>query len=178
MSDYYGDGDFAGDYGGEDIDLTEQDYEYKGDNPIDKDSSIDEDEEKKDDLEDEEGEERESGESFNPVSKSSLSKNRIVYITGDDRRSKPLMTIYEYARLVGAYADILAGDVPVHPDIAKIADERNIDKVLELSKLTLDTITVPFPIKIERPIGPNKFEVWDVRELILPHDYINIKRPT
>ena len=158
--DYDGDGDDG------DIDINYTDH-------LEKNSSVDENEETKD-IEEEESKDLDDGDII-PIQPQINPNNKNKYIYTNKKTSK-FMTIYEYTRLIGAYADILDKDIPIDKKISEIAKEKGIDNSLRLAELILNDIEIPFDINIERPTGDNEYEVWNPRELILPQNQKSFKR--
>jgi hypothetical protein len=175
-----------GDYEDE---TPDHDYQYEEDlKEDDKDSSVDDNESKKDINENEDEDE-------NVIVDENVIDSNIIatkvsvankYITGKNRRFNILMTIYEYTRLIGACADKLDTNLSVDPIITQICNDLNKDKPveshicdsLEIAEIMLNTLNVEFPIKLLRPTKNNEYELWDVRELILPHNAVELDLKT
>jgi DNA-directed RNA polymerase I, II, and III subunit RPABC2 len=95
-----------------------------------------------------------------------LKDTKIVYITGDNRISSPILTKYEKARLIGdRIAQLTMGAKPMikDKDISK-KDPAYIAQ-MELEKKTI-------PIKIIRPLPNGTKEIWHLNELKLKREHI------
>ena len=78
------------------------------------------------------------------------------------------MTKYEYAAIIGERATQIEQGARVDPRIEAIIKEQGLTQALDIAQLELETVEVPFPINVERRLAPNVYEVWGVRELLLP----------
>ena len=91
------------------------------------------------------------------------------FITGAARRTRPIMTKFEYAAIIGERAtQIEMGAQNIDKRVIARVQAEKIDNALDIAELELETIEADFPLTIQRRIGPNLYEVWKVRELLLP----------
>ena len=101
-------------------------------------------------------------------------------VTGAERRSRNVMTRFEFARLIETYAEILAHNAPMDPRVPSDSDDD-----IELARASLVyrepgikfPLTVEqnatftgyrFPLELRRPMDDGSIEVWHIEELILP----------
>lgn len=91
------------------------------------------------------------------------------FITGSARRTRPIMTKFEYAAIIGERAtQIEAGATNIDSRVVTRAKAEKIDNALDIAELELETLEADFPLTVQRRIAPNLYEVWGVRELLLP----------
>lgn len=151
--------DMEDEFGGDDVDSD------AGLGLLEESSDIDlgsDDEEKSE----EEGEKSEEEE----VVKQPKEKDAVRMIgSGENRRTLPVMTEFERAKLIGERATQLEqGYTDIDPRIVAAAKSLGLTDMLYWAELELETITVPFPINVIRPISARACEVWNARELKLP----------
>ena len=84
-----------------------------------------------------------------------------MLLVGDDRITDPIMTKYEYVRIVGNRAKQIA--------MGSKKFIKNVDNLSskEIAMLELKYKMVPY--KIKRPLPNNKYEVWRINELEIPN---------
>lgn len=133
-----------------------------------------EDDEGEEENEDEEDEENEVS-----TTQQESSKKEPEYIFGNDRNLKNnFITKFEYASLIGNRAiQIEESNPPVNPIALKLIQEnKRVDLTfsLDIAKFELDNREIPFEFYIFRRISvkPEKYEVWEPRELIIPHELL------
>ena len=86
-------------------------------------------------------------------------KNRVP---NDKRKSRPILTKYEYTKLVGFRSQQIAEGVKPKIDVGDLTDP------YEIAKKEVEQKKVPFLIR--RPINGNIYEEWSLKELhILIH---------
>lgn len=91
------------------------------------------------------------------------------FITGTSRKTRPVMTKFEYAAIIGERAtQIEAGATNIDSRVVARARAEGIDTALDIAELELETLDADFPLTVQRRIAPNTYEVWSVRELLLP----------
>lgn len=125
------------------------------------------DEEAEDDKQSEEGKEGKEGEDEDEADGIVVHDAvithapHVTYIRGADRITRPIMTIYEYTRLISSRAEAIANNSPamVEP-ISTNAIEIAIQE-LKAGKM---------PLYILRPMPGRGSEVWHSRELQLPRE--------
>lgn len=93
-----------------------------------------------------------------------------IFITGKMRKTSPIMTTFEYARIIGARATEIEKDAKnIDPKVEKLLFEHKIDNAIDIATFELESIDSPHPMSIFRPVqSANVYEVWPVRDLILP----------
>lgn len=132
----------------------------------DEDGGVDDEEESKEKKAEEE--EEEDDDDFVEETTSVLEhKKRLV---GKDRVSRPIMSLYEFSRLVETYAKMIDDGARIDPRI-EIKSTSSID--LAEAALKFRAPDYNFPITIIRPL-PNgtEEEEWKVSELIMPHELV------
>lgn len=91
-------------------------------------------------------------------------KQKIIFPPGvgekDERISPKRMNRYEFAALVGEFAEMISKGAKIHP---KYSNVETMD-LCEIARLHLEDRTIPFPILLKRPIDANTIEVFNVRE--------------
>jgi DNA-directed RNA polymerase subunit K/omega len=87
-----------------------------------------------------------------------IKKNKTIdYLTGENRISRPILTKYEYVRIIGERTKQLTmGAKPLITNINKLNY-----KEIAIAELKQNTL----PFKIVRPLPNNQFELWDLNEL-------------
>jgi DNA-directed RNA polymerase subunit K/omega len=87
-------------------------------------------------------------------------KGKEILLEGDDRITDPIMTKYEYVRIIGNRAKQIAmGSKKFVKNVG------NLDsKEIAISELRHKMI----PYKIKRPLPNNRYEVWTIKELQIP----------
>lgn len=98
-----------------------------------------------------------------------------------ERTTRPYMTIYERAAVIGERATrIEQGEENIDPLVIAICKKYNITVALDIAEIELESIAVPCPMVVKRRISRGVadahdrgnvmevYEVWNVRELILP----------
>ena len=98
----------------------------------------------------------------------------------DRRKSIRSMTRFEYTRLIAQRAEMISkDDPPVHPKFN--SNVVNTDDPITLAQLELDDTSIPFVLLLVRPIDQplrgRIFEVFNVRELMLPDEVERYRRP-
>lgn len=94
----------------------------------------------------------------------------------DDRISPFRMTEYEYVNLIGKRANQIGNGTPVHPKYKGKSTD-----LLEIARMELNDRSIPFPLKIKRPIGnpinPMRYEIFDPREpdFMMPHELLTYR---
>lgn len=95
------------------------------------------------------------------------------FITGSQRKTRPYMTKFEYTAIIGERATAIeAGATDVDPRVIRRAKAEGVDNALDIAEMELEMTEVDFPMTIHRRIDPNVYEVWNVRELLLPSQLI------
>lgn len=95
------------------------------------------------------------------------------FITGSARKTRPYMTKFEYAAIIGERATAIeAGAEDIDPRVARRAKAEGVDSALDIAEMELEMLEVDFPMTIQRRIDPNVYEIWNVRELLLPSQLI------
>jgi DNA-directed RNA polymerase subunit K/omega len=98
---------------------------------------------------------------------------KIQYITGEQRRTSRIMTRFERARIIGTRAKEIENNADnIHQKIVDKVMAEGVDNSLNIADIELEDTSVPFPLTILRPIGLNTFEIWPVRDLILPSEIL------
>lgn len=95
----------------------------------------------------------------------------IIYITEpENRKTRPIMTKYEYARLIGSRAQEIENSGGI--DISVNAKQEGLTNSLDIAEFELNDLSSPFPLYIYREIAKNVFEVWNARELKLQYQLL------
>lgn len=94
---------------------------------------------------------------------------QIRLITGSDRKTSPLMTRFEYTRIVGLRAREIEVDQAANFDPKTLAQIKflGMTNSLDIAELELRDLSVPHPFVIFRPLVEGVFEVWPVRDLTM-----------
>ena len=78
----------------------------------------------------------------------------------NDKITSPLMTKFEYTRLIGIRAMQISMNAPV------IVDTENMIDPINIAKKEIQEKKVPLIIKRKLPNGT--FEHWNIRDMIIP----------
>lgn len=94
---------------------------------------------------------------------------QIRLITGSDRKTSPLMTRFEYTRIIGLRAREIEVDQAANFDSKTLAQIKflGMTNSLDIAEFELRDLSVPHPFVIFRPLVEGVFEVWPVRDLII-----------
>lgn len=92
-----------------------------------------------------------------------------ILITGDKRKTRPVMTRFEYALLIGKRAKQIEKNSPGPHNITLThPDSKNLTYSLDIAEFELNNIEIPISMIIKRNINDKYSEIWEVRELELP----------
>lgn len=98
------------------------------------------------------------------------------YIVGNDRKFSPIMTRFEYARIIGILASMISNkpDFKVDDRVFQLSTKTLTDS-LDISEFWVDNRkTIPVPINIERVNLDNTIEIWNPSEVITPKEVENM----
>lgn len=143
----------------------DDDYEFDEEVVEDNDNIYDEffeqkDEESENDSDDDDEDDDELENKFQEIKSRKIDKVKITTVE--------IMTEYEYDALIGNLANLIDHGMPVNPAVFKIKD---VDRSLDIAKIWLDNSkTIPFPLKLSRPLLDGNFHIRNVSDLILPHE--------
>lgn len=98
--------------------------------------------------------------------------NTIYIITGDNRKTSDILTLKEFARIVGVRATQIADNI--RPKI--FTDVDNITSVHDMVIKEIRDKKCPF--KIRRKISPTHYEEWSINEMMLPNSVRIGESPT
>lgn len=84
-----------------------------------------------------------------------------MLLEGDDRITDPIMTKYEYVRIVGNRAKQIA--------MGSKKFIKNADNLSAKDTAMLELKYKMVPFKIKRPLPNNKYEIWKISELVIPN---------
>jgi DNA-directed RNA polymerase subunit K/omega len=84
----------------------------------------------------------------------------------NERQTSNIMTKYEYARVIGNRAREIEDSGA--SDVSKSARESGITNSLDVAEYELEDVSSPFHTVIYRDVQKNVYEVWPVRDLLLP----------
>lgn len=83
-----------------------------------------------------------------------------------ERLTSPIMSKYEYARVIGERACEIENSGA--SDVTEAARASGITNSLDLAEYELEDVSSPFHTVIYRDVQKNVYEVWPVRDLLLP----------
>lgn len=96
-----------------------------------------------------------------------------VLITGNARRTRPLMSIFEYAALIGERAThIEQGATNIDDRVVTNFTSQGITRALDIAEIEVNTTEAPLPLDIHRRVAPGVYEVWGARELKSQRDIL------
>ena len=94
---------------------------------------------------------------------------RETLVTGDQRRTWPLMSDFEYAALIGERAtQIEQGATDVDERVVELCREHGVTKALDIAEIEIEYLPAPFPLCVHRRLHDETYEVWPARELKIP----------
>jgi len=96
----------------------------------------------------------------------------LITRTGEARVQNPFMSKYEHARLASAMAEAIGANViDVDPRVIAVSKSMMSDD-LAIAALNFKAPGYKFPFRLRRPIGTRYEDLWEVEEMILPHERV------
>lgn len=98
-----------------------------------------------------------------------MAERRDILITGDSRRTRPLMSIFEHAALIGERAThIEQGATNIDDRVVNTFKTLGVTRALDIAEIEMGALGAPLPLDLHRRIAPGVYEVWGARELKTP----------
>lgn len=89
-------------------------------------------------------------------------------LEGSLRKTKPIMTRFEYAKVIGERATCIEqGMTDLDPQVIDFCMKNKITSALDIAEIELEMVECPFPMIVLRKLRKTTFEAWGVRELEL-----------
>lgn len=160
MQALYGGGDTSGD---ERDDYSDDPFNYDEDHSLE----VARDEEGESGEKDESGEQTAQEPVAATANRAYAAAKPDIFITGAARRTRPLMTKFENAALIGERAThIEQGATDLSDAVVSEITSRGITRALDIAEVEINTPGAKIPLEIHRRIAPNVYEVWSPEELL------------
>lgn len=120
-----------------------------------------------DDNEESEMDDRSSSSSGSEVEDLNGTENRNLCLSGNSRKTKPILFEYEYVKVWTVLADMISDNLVGVP--AQVLSTCDSDTSIDLAKRWIEcNKTCPLPFLLKRSFQDGTFETWNLAEMITP----------